>query len=197
MARRSDHSKEELEQLILDTAIKLVEKNGLEGLSARKLATKIKYTPGTIYSFYENLNELILRVNADTLDQIYAKLGRTSTRTCAGKEALVTIAKSYISYALDNHNRWKTLYEFSYPRAKGQGLPDWYEMRIAKNFSLIETQFHALGLKGEQCRLQAKIFWSAIHGITMLAMSGKMDTVKVSSVNALVEEFCRTYIKGL
>lgn len=197
MARRSDHSKEELEALIFSNACKLVEKNGLDGLSARKLATKIKYTPGTIYSFYKNLDELILKINANTLDQIYQQIESASTKARPGKEALIAIAKAYLAYGLDNHYRWKTLYEFSYPRPKGASLPDWYEMRIAKNFALIEKQFEALDIKCETLKLQAKIFWSAIHGIAMLTMSGKMDTVKVASVNLLVEEFCKTYIRGL
>lgn len=45
MARRSDHSKEELKNLITQTAREIVQKDGFTALTARNLAQTIGYTP--------------------------------------------------------------------------------------------------------------------------------------------------------
>ena len=47
MARRSDHSREELYDLALSAAREIAEAEGLRGLTARRIAEKIGYTPGS------------------------------------------------------------------------------------------------------------------------------------------------------
>ena len=59
MARRSDHSRDELKALILDCAREIAEEEGLRGLTARRIATEIGYAPGTIYNLFSNLDDLI------------------------------------------------------------------------------------------------------------------------------------------
>ncbi|MDA0772212.1 MAG: TetR/AcrR family transcriptional regulator [Cyanobacteria bacterium] len=196
MARRSDHSKEELEKIIFDAANKLIEKDGLNGLSARKLATVIGYTPGTIYSFYENLDELILRVNGKTLDQIYSKLEKSIAKNKARNKAIKAIAESYLNYGQKNINRFRTLFEFNYLQDGKKELPDWYQDKVSKNFGLIEAV-----LTGNQCsdqsEINAKVLWSGLHGIAMLSLNGKLDSVKLKSSQVLLDSFVEIFLRGL
>jgi len=50
MGRRSIHSAEELRELIIQAATDIVERDGLAGLSAREIAKRIGYSPGTLYN---------------------------------------------------------------------------------------------------------------------------------------------------
>ena len=68
MARRSDHSREELYALILDSARSIVEEDGFSGLTARRVASSIGYAPGTIYNLFSNLDDLILHLRGKVLD---------------------------------------------------------------------------------------------------------------------------------
>ena len=74
MARRSDHSREELREMALSAAEQIVVEQGYEGLSARKVASAIGYTVGTLYLVFENIDDLILNINARTLDRLHAKM---------------------------------------------------------------------------------------------------------------------------
>lgn len=196
MARRSDHSKEELEKIIFEAANKLIEKDGLNGLSARKLATAIGYTPGTIYSFYENLNELILKVNGKTLDLIYKKIEKSMGKSNSRDKLIKAIAESYIEYGQKNTNRFRTLFEFNYLQDGKKELPDWYLSKVQNNFGLIEA-----ALTGNQCsdqsEIQAKVLWSGLHGIAMLSLSGKLDSVKLKSTQLLLDNFVAIFLRGL
>lgn len=71
MARRSDHSRDELREMALTAAEQIVLENGYESLSARKVASAIGYTVGTLYLVFENLDDLVLQVNARTLDRLH------------------------------------------------------------------------------------------------------------------------------
>ena len=74
MARRSDHSREEIKEMALVAAEKMILANGKDGLSARKVAQEIGYTVGTLYLVFKNLDELILHVNGRTLDRLFEKM---------------------------------------------------------------------------------------------------------------------------
>ena len=45
MARRTDHTREELKDLIINAAWTIIETEGAPGLTARKLASAIGYAP--------------------------------------------------------------------------------------------------------------------------------------------------------
>ena len=66
MGRRSDHSREEIRQMALQAAESIVTEGGYKALSARKVASEIGYTVGTLYLVFENLDELVLYVNGRT-----------------------------------------------------------------------------------------------------------------------------------
>ena len=58
MGRRSSHTAEELRELILDASTALISEGGLASLSAREVARRIGYSPGTLYNVFENLDDV-------------------------------------------------------------------------------------------------------------------------------------------
>src|ERR1700743_3216917 len=67
MARRSDHSRAELETLIVEEAHRQLEAIGFAHFSAREVAKRIGYSVGTLYNVFGSLNRLMLAVNARTI----------------------------------------------------------------------------------------------------------------------------------
>ena len=74
MARRNDHTREELKDLIIEESWRIIEKHGFEGLTARRIAKNIGYAPGTIYNMFISMDDLYLQLNAKTLDLLLATL---------------------------------------------------------------------------------------------------------------------------
>ena len=98
MARRSDHTKDELKELIFTVSRDIVIKEGFRELSARKIASKIGYTVGTLYNFYTNLDELILQINAKTLDDLYECLIKETANIKKSEMVVQNLSKCYISF---------------------------------------------------------------------------------------------------
>ncbi len=74
MARRSDHTREELKVLIIEESWNIIKKHGFEGLTARRIAKNTGYAPGTIYNLFSSMDDLYLELNAKTLDLLLAVL---------------------------------------------------------------------------------------------------------------------------
>ena len=77
MGRRSIHTPDELRELIIEATTSIVEQDGLEGLSAREIAKRVGYSPGTLYNVFENLDDLLLIIEARLLDELAGRLAET------------------------------------------------------------------------------------------------------------------------
>lgn len=67
---RRDAEKVEMKMKIRNAAIEIIEQEGYEKLSIRKIATRIDYSPTTIYLYYKDKAEII----ADMSDELYSKV---------------------------------------------------------------------------------------------------------------------------
>ena len=70
MGRRSDHSRDEIQKMAIDAAAKIVETEGFQSVTARKVASKIGYTVGTLYHVFRNFDDLVIHMNAQTIDEM-------------------------------------------------------------------------------------------------------------------------------
>ena len=69
---RRDIEKADMKKKIMDAVIDLIEQEGYEKLSIRKIAAKIEYSPTTIYLYYKDKAEII----ADMARELYHKVER-------------------------------------------------------------------------------------------------------------------------
>ncbi|MCE2928997.1 MAG: TetR/AcrR family transcriptional regulator [Candidatus Caenarcaniphilales bacterium] len=197
MPRRGEHSRSELEQLILNSANELLEKEGLAAVTTRKIAAKINYTHGTVHNFYEDFPELILRLNEQTLDQIYCVLSSLSLNKKYLEKSLNELCEAYLNYSLLNYNRWHALYDFSYTQSTKKELPEWYQVKVDKIFKLLELNFKNFGLKNSDALSASQILWSCLHGIMVLSLNDKLSLSKAKSVEKLIHKYTQLLACGL
>ena len=136
MARRSDHSREEIREMALAAAEQIVVDQGLEGLSARKVAAVIGYTVGTLYLVSDNIDDLILQINARTLDRLYERMAQARSSVIDPRDYLLQLGQVYIRFADQDPHRWAMIFE--HRLSEGRELPEWYREKIARMFAMVE-----------------------------------------------------------
>lgn len=195
MARRYKHSLEEIKVMILQAAEKIVIEEGYSALNARKIAINIDYTAGSIYMIFDSMLDVILHINAKTLDEMIAHLQKAqSKKTNITLEAL---AKNYINFANQNLNRWRLLFEYPLPTDKP--LPAWYQQHIKTTFdkisSLVDNTFpddHT----GFNRTLATKTIWSSIHGLYASSVSNKLGAISSNELESSQILLVRSFISG-
>ena len=70
MGRRNEHSREQLQEMAVTAADEIIASEGLRGLTARKVAGRLGYSAGSLYMVFDGLDDLILHVNARTLERL-------------------------------------------------------------------------------------------------------------------------------
>jgi len=176
MARRSDHTREELKNLILEMSWRIVGGEGPQGLTARRLADAIGYAPGTIYNVFPSMEALYLHLNGRTLDLLHGVL---SSPACHDPKKtpvqnMKKMAQLYRGFAHDMRPHWLMLFSQDLP--EDRKLEPWYQEKIDRLFvsleKLLQPSFSAK--QERKMKMAARILWASTHGLCFLEETGKM-----------------------
>lgn len=183
MARRNDHSPDELRRLALDAARGLVAEEGLRGLTVRRVAERIGYAPGTLYNLFSNLDELVLRLNAETLDRMAEALAAAAARPPA--ERATALVEAYFDRIAAEPLAWGVLFEHRLPA--GTALPDWYGERLDRLVGIAVAALEPLMTDWPVLERRRAIvaMWAGLHGISTLAVGAKLALVDPGDPRAL------------
>lgn len=195
MARRADHTREELKELAINSGLELIKKEGFSRFSARGLAGKIGYTVGTLYNVFGSYDGMIAHMNGRTLDEWYAAM-ETALAKRSQKSQLHKLAQAYIDFSRKHYQQWIALFE--YHTEENFVLPEWYMEKMVRLFALAEEVLMPMVENNKRkARRAARIVWAGIHGICILSHSGKLDLVDADSPETLAFSFIESYTAGL
>jgi AcrR family transcriptional regulator len=196
MGRRSLHKPQELRSMILDASRDIIETNGLAGLSAREIARRIEYSPGTIYNMFENLDDVILHVEAQMLDDLDKRLEVVMTEPPT-IERVRKLAVAYLHFTHEKPKLWNLLFEHHMPA--GVDLPVWYQQKLEGLLSHVEKVLAPLFPPGRDMERKraARVLWAGVHGITSLSTADKLSVVTTEAATVLINDLVGTYLKGL
>lgn len=196
MGRRSIHTPEELRELIIDATTAIVEQQGLEGLSAREIAKRIGYSPGTLYNVFENLDDLLLIIEARLLDDLATRLATTDA-SGSPTERLRRLVGAYYSFTQERPKLWNLLNEHRMP--SGRAVPEWYQGKLDKLLSALDDALVPLLSDSDPStrRRHARTLWASVHGMTSLSTADKLSHVTAHAGRTLVDDLVLNYLAGL
>ena len=188
----------ERRQQTRETLVKLAEAeisaNGLEALRARDLAKQAGIAVGAIYTHFEDLDALVLEVNARTFRQIglAVKAASDGVPEDTPTEKLIAMAQAYHSYAQANTPRWQALFENRI--VSEANVPDWYRAQVDDLFRLIVGQLQVLrsDLTAETVALVARGLFGSAHGIVSLSIQSRISAVPADKVPEILELMIRS-----
>ena len=163
MARKESITKE----MLLDAAFELVKEEGIENLTARKLAVKTGCSTQPIFRTYKNMEEVTEEVFTKAMKYYndYYKNYRKSSSV-----PFVDLGMAYIAFAREDKNMFKLL--FLSEQRFGHSL---YEILNG------ELQFvgHEINkAKNAGCKNPSGLFmqmWIFIHGAACMSLTGDYD----------------------
>jgi AcrR family transcriptional regulator len=196
MGRRSIHTGQELRELILQAAHELIQRDGLVGLSAREIAKRIDYSPGTIYNVFENLDDVVLHVEARLLDALDERLSALP-QSPDSAENVRQLARAYLQFTHEHPKLWNLLFEHHMP--PGSVIPGWYQQKLEGLLRRVEQALAPLIGNEDPQLLQrsARVLWAGVHGITSLSTADKLSTVTTETAGPLVDDLVMHYLSGV
>ena len=136
MARRNDHSREVLLAMALDKTEKLLAKRPMSEISARQIAKEMGYTVGTLYTLYENVNDLFMHIYARTLDQLYKACVHKIKNIQDPLEKIRTCGYIYLKLAYKQPHVWEMMFSSQLDINESYA---WVEEKVQKLFDLLNN----------------------------------------------------------
>lgn len=196
MGRRSSHTADELHQLVVDAASDIVEKKGYQALSARAIAGRIGYSPGTLYNVFKDLDHLVLTIEQRLLDALADRLAGAETSQDPVQN-LCHFASAFQAFTQERPKLWNLLFEHQLP--SGWVAPPQFQARIDRLTRIVEQACIPIVGDGDGARLHrtAVAVWGSLYGMTLLATTDKLRSVTQEPVSVLVDDLMRTIANGL
>lgn len=192
MARRSDHTREELTQLALNAAREIVSSEGIIALSGRRVTGRMGYTIGTLYQVFNDMDDLVEQMNARTLAMLFVhcQAGASQGSVAQRLKALGLLFGEFIKA---HPNEWDAIMSYRYK--DDHTTSESYHCEILNLFGLMEDatrQFYAKGQQEEHAADMAML-WASLTGILSVAFSERQVG---GSLEEMLERLIAMYIQA-
>ena len=195
MARRNDHTREELVNMTLEQVKNFLDEHPHHELSLRKVAAMIGYVPSTLVNVFGNYNLLLLHAVAQTLDELFAEAEAQLQNVSSPQEALRKLAYCYLDFATKHPYRWQLIFQHT---MQGEELPEWQSERINNMTGMLESLIRQITPeKSDKDILEtSRVLWAGVHGITLLSVDDKLFTATPVDGKALIDNLIDTYLNA-
>lgn len=195
MARRNDHTREELISLTLEKVKEFLTEQPHHELSLRKIANMIGYVPSTLVNVFGNYNLLLLHVVAQTVDELKIEASHSVEDANSSREAIYKLAYCYHDFAQKHPYRWQLIFQHN---MNGDQLPEWQTSRINDMTGMLEGLVAILypNKSPEQLEQASRVLWAGVHGITLLSVDDMFYTKTPIDGKALIANLLDHYLSG-
>jgi len=187
-----------LRDKILEEAIEIVQKHGVEGVTMRTLAERLGHSPATLYLYFQNKRELLRDLALEGFDRLLEAL-TPALRLSDATEALVEGAKRYIDFGLANPEIYRLMFQDT---AISTFTRDdlIHRSRVWNLF----REAHARGIASGVLRQGDPdtfnmVGWALLHGFVLLALSGRNPSpfMQGRSQGDVREEVINSWLRGI
>lgn len=163
-----------LRQALVDGAIELIETQGLEQLSLRRVASRLGVSQSALYSHFRDKSELLDAVAAVGFERLRLQLYAAQMGAEGAAERSAAVAHAYLMFALARRDLFRLMFR---PMQSGVDPDDALERMATDCILLIEESLGEVaaeaGNPGNR-RLQSTLSWALIHGLAELLLTGRL-----------------------
>ncbi|MDF1582253.1 MAG: TetR/AcrR family transcriptional regulator [Methyloprofundus sp.] len=200
MARRSEHSQEEIKQMILEAAEDIVQEYGFSALKVRKIAADIGYTVGSIYMVFTGVDDLIMHIKARTWQKLSICLEQEKTEPATFK-VVENMALAYLDFTVRNKGLWSMLFEHQLPI--GKEVPKFYMEEYEQLVVFVTQLFKELDNQCSDAQVlqAARTLVNSMQGVCMqlVIQEGTMENIELARAQIvfLVNCVMRGWVNGV
>jgi AcrR family transcriptional regulator len=197
METQEKPGRDTLRHRLVDAAERRIAEQGLAGLKARQVTADAGCALGALYNAFDDLDDLVLHVNARTLDRLAAAFDDAKKGGEDAEETMAVLARTYVSFALENRMLWSAVFALALP--EGRSAPDWYVVRYRALIDQIVGPLATLrpDLSPDQLQLRARTLFAAVHGVVWLFLDARFLAVPQDRITPEVAALVKAMTRGL
>jgi AcrR family transcriptional regulator len=161
----------DLRQALLDTAGRLVERDGLPALTLRAIARELGVTHMAAYHHYRDRRDLL----AALATRGYERLGEALAERTAGapdaRAALKEVGVGYVAFAVTNPGYFRVMFS---PELEEVRDREPLKGATAKAFAVFADTLRAAAAPDADVDMAATAAWALVHGLSVLLLDRQL-----------------------
>lgn len=170
-AQRRELQKAELRAELVAAAHALVREEGYEGLTIRKLATRVGYAPMSVYSYFADKQEILMALAEDAFADLARRMRQSQSDDPI--KALRAALTEYAKFGLGNPNEYRTVFmteKLKHPPEESFDEMERENPAFQIIIELVRACLAAGVLKGD-ARAISTALWTVAHGSVSLLIT--------------------------
>jgi AcrR family transcriptional regulator len=195
---RKQREKEQMRRLILDAAREIFLEKGYYQTSMRNIADKIEYSPGTLYLYFKEKDEIFLDLHDEAFGKLFS-LFEPLFLVEEPFERLKAMGKLYMEFAFKNKDLYDLMFIMNAPINMLHNACEW-KMGDRVFETLVKTleQCQEKGrFKGKDLQPLAFMIWSGLHGMCAIYCRGRMGVMHDANEKEMLELSFQYYVDTL
>ncbi|MEU5882787.1 TetR/AcrR family transcriptional regulator [Spirillospora sp. NPDC047279] len=168
ISERRERERAHRHQLIITAARELAEAEGWEAVTTRRLAERVEYSQPVLYSHFDGKDAIVAAVALDGFVELAASLHRARQAAPEPAQALRAVCRAYLEFATERPALYQAMFV----------LPTDLKFASAETPPPLRACFDefvaCFSPDNERRELFAEVTWSALHGMAVLADSGRI-----------------------
>ena len=202
ITERRERQRKEVRDSILQSAWQIVNEEGRQTLSIRKIADAIEYSIPVVYDHFENKEAILFEFTKLGFQKLSDRLKETIAKYQSPAEQLEAIGYAYWDFAFENKEYYQVMFGLGMPGCEQiKKMPELMDFtEIIK--TTIEHVAEINGNKEINSFLKLNSFWSTLHGLVsinlMAAPAEQHEGADRGDFNKMIlNDFIKGFLKGL
>lgn len=197
---RKEREKEELRGAILAAAKSLFLQKGFEKTSIRNIADGIEYSPGIIYHYFKDKNEIFHALHQEGFAALTQKMSVLSA-VSNPMERLKAMGKIYMAFAKNNPDMYSLMFikEAPIDHLAHHNDEKWKEGNNTFSFlrNTVQECMNSGVFSGHELEPLTYMIWSVVHGMASLKICGRCEVIYLENQETIMEEAYLSFTKIL
>ncbi len=197
---RKEREREELRDRILVAAKSLFLEKGFEKTSIRNIADRIEYSPGIIYHYFRDKNEIFHALHQGGFLQLMERM-KVLASVRNPMERLKAMGSIYVDFAMENPDMYDLMFikEAPIDHVFNSEHDQWKEGGGTFNFlrATIEDCIKEGHFSGHESEALSYLIWSTVHGMVSLSIRKRCEVVLPNRQDKIVVDGLEEFFKIL
>lgn len=180
IAERKEREKLEMRERILETAKQLFLEEGYEKTSIRSIAERIEYSPGTIYLYFTDKDEIFHEIHFMAFEQLKQEMKRSVEQVEDPLMQLRKLGEVYLNFGVNNPELYDLMFILRSPVAKLLSCEQhWHQGEDCFSFfrKIVENAIQKGALRPMDTVVASMMIWSQVHGMVSLFVRDRFSVM--------------------
>ena len=182
---RRERDKQEMRRQVLDTAMWLFVEEGYDKVSIRRIANKIGYSPGTIYLYFKDKDDIFFHLHEEGFARLIERQKEVFDEPDPAAR-LRKMGRAYIRFALENPEYYELMFIIRGPFRHVQAEWSCGVDSLDCLRQTIQACVDSGQMKDVDPEMATFAMWSSVHGLASLLLRDRFKMVPKEQIEGLV-----------